>query len=115
MALLGSEEFGVQEVEIASLRFGPNGAPTLHERDAGYRDTNGDGFDDGVSLYRTEEAGIGMTDTETCLSGVTLDGPEFEGCDTIRIVPACGLGFELALVAFPIARMRSRWWSRLRS
>jgi hypothetical protein len=95
VALLGSASFAVADVDGATLAFGPSGAspsggPALE-------DVNADGFVDLLVHFRTQASGIASGDTEACLTGTTLDGTDFRGCDAVRIVPSCGLGFEVAL------------------
>jgi len=107
VALLGSEELDVSEVDIETLAFGPSGALSIGERPP--RDIDDDGFDDLVSRYRTDETGIAFGDTEACLSGETFDGHVFEGCDVIE---TCGRDFELALLVPTILFMRGRFRGR---
>ena len=115
MALLGSDTFDVDAIDVTTLAFGPGKAGILHRRDQQYRDVNKDGFMDLVSHYPLAEAGIAPDADEACLTGKLTDETPFEGCDRIRIVPAeadqgatteadapCGLGFELVLLLPPL-------------
>ena len=106
VALLGANDFDVSRVDVTTLAFGPGGAPTAHKKGGRPADVDDDGLTDLVSLYQTERTGIAFGDEQACLTGETLDGAAFEGCDSIRTV-SCGRGFELAFL-LPLLVWRRR-------
>jgi len=86
VALLGSEEFDVLDVDENTLAFGPSGASaTGSELD----DVDFDGFLDLVNNYLQDQTGIGPADTQACLTGALLDGTPFQGCESIVITNVC--------------------------
>jgi hypothetical protein len=48
---------------------------------------NGDGHTDLVTFYRARDTGLVEGDSRACLSGATVAGTAFEGCDTVDTAP----------------------------
>ena len=84
VALLGSAELDVMDVDPGSLALGVSGAPAL---DWTHEDANADGWMDLVAHYSNPDIGTAYGDTSMCLTGATMDGVELAGCDAIRTVP----------------------------
>jgi hypothetical protein len=87
VALLGSDAFDVSEVDAATLKFGPGDAAPDHDHGPHVEGVNADGLPDLLTHFDTGESGIVFGTLVACLSGETLDGKPFNGCDDVRTVP----------------------------
>jgi hypothetical protein len=93
VAVLGSDTFDAMDVDVTTLTFGPDAAAPSHDLTKSgafedhLRDVNDDGLTDLISHYRIENTGVEPDDAEACITGETLDGTPFEGCDVIKAVP----------------------------
>ena len=74
-------------MDASTIAFGAHGAAPAHCHGPHVEDVNGDGLLDLMAHFRTEETGIVYGTLVACLSGETLDGMSFNGCDAVRTVP----------------------------
>ncbi len=92
VAVHGSEEFDTSQVDLSTLELA--GAGPRERGNSGnvgsFLDVNGDSFLDLVLQFDVEDMDIGPDGTELTLFGSLVDGTEFEGTDSIRIVPSAG-------------------------
>ena len=84
VAVLGSTDFDAMQVDVSTVRFGPDGASPAH--DGHVEDVNDDGFMDMVFHFNTRETGIVCGSTEAALQGEMYDGTQVAGTDTVNIV-----------------------------
>ena len=90
VAILGSDSFDVSDVDVMTLAFGPSGASFAHRRGPHFEDVNGDDLTDLIAHFPIEETGIAFGEMQACITGDTLGGIPFEGCDAVRTVPDMG-------------------------
>lgn len=83
VAVLSDSEFDPLQINMLSVRFGPDEAVVRSQR---VWDINHDGLGDLVLRFRIRETGIECGDTQATLTGETFDGEKFVGTDSIRTV-----------------------------
>ena len=83
VAILGSAEFDVADVDITSVTFGPGAAVPVH--DGHLEDVNDDGLIDLVFHFAQKDTGLSPGDTEADLIGDLLDGTPFCGMDAVVV------------------------------
>jgi hypothetical protein len=86
VVLYGEVDFAVEDVDVTTLAFGPDAAAVAHRNGPHYDDVDGDGLLDMILHHRIAETGLTVYDVEVCLSGETVDGMPFEGCDDVMPV-----------------------------
>jgi hypothetical protein len=87
VAILGSQELDIRDVEVRSLRLGPAEAEPTRHRGLGRTrrvDVNRDGETDLLVRFDAHEAEI-PGDGVVCLWGGTRDGSLIEGCDSAAV------------------------------
>jgi len=101
VAILGSCQVDVTQIDVTTLAFGPLGAtasdltdPTVYEQSL--LDVNGDGAIDLLAFFPPNQTGLKTDQTEACLSGELASVP-FQACDSVVVRSGgCGLGAELS-------------------
>jgi lysophospholipase L1-like esterase len=83
--VLSTPAFDATKLDVAALRFGPDGARAA--RSNGNADLDGDGRADLLLHFPTEQTGAARSGGQMCLAGVHVDGVAFQGCDTVKLVP----------------------------
>lgn len=90
VAILGGEDFDVAQVDQESLLFGGMSVRVRANRGAqcGFEYSNDDVYLDLVCKFTDDPANwMPGSDATASLTGQTFDGQQFEGVDTICIVP----------------------------
>jgi len=79
--------FDATTVDPETVLFGPDEAAPVHYA---LEDVDNDGDIDMILHFKTQETGITVGDTKATLTGETVDGRQFFGTDSVRIVPPKG-------------------------
>jgi hypothetical protein len=88
VAILGSEEFDVGEIDKTVIAFVPNFTPPASIAGVPSMDLNADGFSDLVRHFRTSESGVELGDTELGIKGELTDGTRFSAATRFSRIPA---------------------------
>jgi hypothetical protein len=84
VAILGSGELNVADINLSTVRFGPGGAAAAPVSQQ--IDVDGDAYLDLVVLFRQDDTGLQCGDSEAMLSGRTNQGRSFAGVDRVRVI-----------------------------
>jgi len=86
VAILGSKDFPVSEIETSSLTFGAVGnEKTLHKCKSRTKDFNRDGEPDLECAFSLRHSGFSKHSLEGVLNGQTSDGRSFSGADLVDV------------------------------
>jgi hypothetical protein len=81
-ALFSTSFFDATMIDLSSVIFGAGPATESHDK-IHIEDVNGDGVDDVILHFNTQDSGIVKGDIEACIAGSLTDGTQFEACDDI--------------------------------
>ncbi|MHC4565850.1 MAG: Ig-like domain-containing protein [Planctomycetota bacterium] len=87
VAVLGSVDFDVTNIDSSSVTFGRTGTEASPVRAPIMRDLNGDGFVDAMYGFQTFDCGFQLGDTEGWLTGFTTDNKVVDGSDSVLVSP----------------------------
>ena len=87
VALLGSGEFSVEDVDTDTLKFGHSGTEASLSKCGTPSDLNGDAFPDLVCHFDNQAAEFVSSDEEAILRGALDNGRKFEGRGWLKVVP----------------------------
>lgn len=87
VALMGSRDFDVHDVDTASLTFGHTGNENSLSKCGTPGDINGDLFPDMVCHFENQDAKFDSSDEEGLLRGRKHGGNKFEGRGWLKVVP----------------------------
>lgn len=85
VAVLTRPDFDALSIDRVTVAFGPAGIGPAHASLGHEEDVDGDGDVDLVMHFTTKDIGLSAGDTEVCISGKTLGGNDFEGCDAVSV------------------------------
>ena len=83
-----TDTFDATTVDALSVEFGPARATESHGR-GHIEDVDGDGDQDLVLHFRTQDTGIQCGETSASLTGMTTSGTAIQGSDSIRTLKWC--------------------------
>jgi probable HAF family extracellular repeat protein len=83
VAVLSSNDFDPLQIEIPTVRFGPDKAKVSNHR---VKDMNRDGLEDLLLRFLIPQTGIDCADRTASLTGKTFAAQEFSGTDVIKTV-----------------------------
>jgi hypothetical protein len=87
VALLGSSEFSVEDVDADSLTFGHSGNEASLSKCGSPSDVDGDAHPDLVCHFDNQAAHFDSSDEEAILRGNLENGRKFEGRGWLKVVP----------------------------
>ena len=83
VAVLTNDGLDATDIDVSTVRFGPGQAIPVHYA---IEDIDGDGDDDMILHFNTQELGLTEDDVEATLTGQTTGGAYFTGTDSVKVI-----------------------------